>query len=135
SLINGLDSVLDMILKEGLDNILKRHARLAHATRESMKAIGLELFSKRPSNAVTAVKVPQGVDGSGIVKKMRDEQGITIAGGQSEMKGKIFRVAHLGYMDEYDTITAIAGLEVVLKQLGYNVKLGAAVAKAEELLF
>jgi aspartate aminotransferase-like enzyme len=134
SLIMGLDSVLDMLLEEGVDNVLARHARLAEATREAVKAIGLELFSARPSNAVTAVKVPEGVDGAALVKKMRDEQGVTIAGGQGALKGKIFRIAHLGYMDEYDTITAISGVEIVLSQLGYDVKLGKGVGKAQELL-
>ena len=134
SLIIGLNSVLDMLLDEGLDNVLARHARLANATREAMKTLGLELFAERASNAVTSVKVPEGVDGLALVKKMRDEQGVTIAGGQASLKGKIFRVAHLGYMDEYDTISAIAGVEIVLKQLGYNLELGKGVGKAEELL-
>ena len=134
SLIMGLDAVLDMMIEEGIDNVLTRHARLAHATREAMKAMGLELFSARPSNAVTAVKVPEGVDGGALVKKMRDEQGVTIAGGQADLKGKIFRVAHLGYMDEYDTITAVAGVEIVLSQLGYDIELGKGVGKAQELL-
>ena len=134
SLIMGLDTVLDMVLEEGLENMLKRHAYLANITREAVKTIGLELFAERPSNAVTSVKVPEGVDGAALVKKMRDEQGITIAGGQGGLKGKIFRVAHLGYMDDYDTVTAIAGIEIVLKQLGYNVELGKGVARALELL-
>ncbi|MGB2629847.1 MAG: alanine--glyoxylate aminotransferase family protein [Candidatus Omnitrophota bacterium] len=133
SLIIGLNGVLDMMLGEGLDNILARHARLAKATREAMKKLGLELFAKRPSNAVTAVKVPEGVDGAALVKKMRDEQSVTIAGGQGSVKGKIFRIAHLGYMDEYDTISAIAGVEIVLDQLGYKVELGKGVGKAQEL--
>jgi aspartate aminotransferase-like enzyme len=134
SLIMGLDAVLDMLLEEGLDNVLSRHARLAHATREAAKAMGLELFSERPSNAVTAVKVPESVDGAALVKKMRDEQGVTIAGGQSQLKGKIFRIAHLGYMDEYDTIGALAGVEIVLSQLGYNIEFGKGVGKAQQLL-
>ncbi len=133
SLIMGLDAVLDMLLEEGLDNVLTRHARLAHATREAVKAIGLEIFSRRPSNAVTSVRVPEGLDGAALVKKMRDEQGVTIAGGQAALKGRIFRLAHLGYMDEYDTITAIAGVEMVLSQLGYGVELGKGVARAQEL--
>lgn len=134
SLIMGLDGVLDMMLEEGLDNVVKRHARLANATREAIKAMGLELFSERPANGVTAVKVPEGVDGGALVKKMRDEQCITIAGGQGDLKGKIFRVAHLGYMDEYDAIAALAGIEIVLKQLGFDIELGKGVAKAQELL-
>jgi len=134
SLITGLNKVLDMMLEEGLDNILAKHARLANATREAVKALGLELFAQSPSNAVTAVKVPENVDGLALVKKMRDEQWITIAGGQAGLKGKIFRIAHLGYMDEYDVIAAIAGVEVVLSQLGYNVDFGKGVASAEKLL-
>jgi aspartate aminotransferase-like enzyme len=134
SLVIGLQGVLDMILEEGVDDVLARHARLADATRGAMKALGLELFAKRPSNAVTSVCVPEGVDGKALVKKMRDEQGVTIAGGQASLKGKIFRVAHLGYMDEYDTLTAIAGLEMVLRQLGYNLEPGKGVGKAEEFL-
>lgn len=134
SLIMGLDLVLDMMLKEGMGNIIKRHARLADLTRSAVKAMGLEIFAKTPSNAVTSVKVPEGVDGSALVKKMRDEQGITVAGGQGNFKGKIFRIAHLGYMDVYDTISAISGIEIVLKELGYNVKLGSGVAKIETLL-
>ncbi|MFQ5953358.1 MAG: alanine--glyoxylate aminotransferase family protein, partial [Candidatus Omnitrophota bacterium] len=73
-------------------------------------------------------------DGAALVKKMRDEQGVTIAGGQASLKGKIFRIAHLGYMDEYDTIAAIAGVEIVLDQLGYKIELGKGVGKAQELL-
>ena len=134
SLINGLNTVLDMMLEEGMDNVLKRHARLANATREAVKALGLELFSERPSNAVTAVKVPEEVDGAALVKKMRDEQYITIAGGQAALKGKIFRIAHLGYMDEYDTISAIAGIEIVLSQLGYNVEFGKGTGAASKAL-
>lgn len=134
SLISGLDSVLDMILDEGVDEVLARHARLAEATREAVKAMGLELFAERPSNAATSVKVPDNVDGGALVKKMRDEQRVTIAGGQAALKGKIFRLAHLGYMDEYDTIGVIAGVEMVLSQLGYDIQLGKGVAKAQELL-
>ncbi|MDP8299044.1 MAG: alanine--glyoxylate aminotransferase family protein [Candidatus Tantalella remota] len=134
SLIMGLNEVLDMLLEEGVDNVLTRHARLAEITREAVKAMGLELFSSSPSNAVTSVKVPEGVDGTALVKKMRDEQGVTIAGGQAELKGKIFRVGHLGYMDGFDTITTIAGIEMVLTQLGYDMELGKGVAKAQEML-
>ncbi|MBF0215600.1 MAG: alanine--glyoxylate aminotransferase family protein [Candidatus Omnitrophica bacterium] len=134
SLIKGLDLVLDTILSEGMHALIARHARLANITREAMKSLGLEIFSKRPSNAVTAVKVPQNVDGTKLVNKMQDEQALTIAGGQEELKGKIFRVAHLGYMDDYDIISAVAGLEIVLKELGYNLTLGKGVGRAQELL-
>ncbi len=134
SLIMGLDLVLDMLLNEGIDNVLARHAKLAHVTREAVKAVGLEVFAKRPSNAVTSVKVPEGVDGKALVKTMRDREGITIAGGQSELAGKIFRIAHLGYMDQYDTIATISCVEMVLSELGYKLTLGKGVARAQELL-
>jgi serine---pyruvate transaminase len=134
SLIMGLDLVLDSLLEEGMDNVLTRHAKLAYVTREAVKAIGLEIFAEKPSNAVTSVKVPEGVDGKALVKTMRDKEGITIAGGQSELAGKIFRIAHLGYMDQYDTIATIAAVEMVLAQQGYGLVLGKGVAKAQELL-
>ena len=134
SLIQGLNVVLDMMLAEGLDNVLQRHADLAEATRGAMAALGLELLSESPSNAATAVRIPDSVDGLALVKKMRDEQGMTIAGGQADLKGKIFRLAHLGYMDKYDTITAIAAVETVLRQLGYKADFGKGVAKAAEML-
>lgn len=132
SLVDGLDAVLDMMLEEGLDNILVRHTRLARGTQEAVKALGLELFAERPSCAVTSVKVPKSVDGGKLVAKMRDEQKVNIAGGQAQMKGKIFRIAHLGYMDEYDTIAAIAALEKVLRQLGYEKPVGTGVRTAQE---
>jgi len=134
SLVIGLNNALEMILNEGLENVLTRHEKLARATRGAVIALGLEIFAERPSNAVTSVKVPAGIDGTLIVKKMRDEEGVTIAGGQSELKGKIFRIAHLGYMDKYDCLSAISALEIVLTKLGFRVEMGKGVGKAQELL-
>lgn len=133
SLIMGLDTILDMILEKGLDNVLSYHARLAAATRAGVENMGLELFAKAPSNAVTAVKVPEGIDGAAFVKKMRDEQKITVAGGQAELKGKIFRLAHLGYTDEFDTIAALSAASIVLNQLGCDIEFGKGAGKAEEM--
>ena len=91
---------------------MKRHARLATATREGIKALGLELFAgKYSSNVVTSVKVPDGVDIGAIIKKLRDGCGVTFTGGQSELKGKIFRIGHIGYVDDFDIITAISAVE------------------------
>lgn len=135
SLIVGLSKVLEMIKEEGLENVFKRHELLANATRESVKTLGLELFApESPSNAVTAVKSPEGIDAQEIVKLYRDKHKITIAGGQAQAKGKIFRLAHLGYVDKFDVITSIAALEMILKELGYSFKLGSGVAKAMEVL-
>jgi aspartate aminotransferase-like enzyme len=135
TLIIGLNECLKLLQKEGLGNAIERHRRLAHATRESVKSIGLELFSKEShSNAVTAIKAPEGLDGQEVYKNLRVKYGITAAGGQDKAKGKIFRIAHLGYTDRFDIITAIAGLEMVLKSMGYQLTLGTGVAVAEELL-
>ncbi len=100
-----------------------------------MKAIGLELYTKEsPSNSVTAVMAPEGYDGQIIYKNLREKYGITAAGGQDQAKGKVFRIAHLGYADTFDVITAVAGVEMVLKGMGYPFKLGTGVAAAEEIL-
>ena len=136
SMIMGLRASLDLIKKEGLKEIFARHAKLAKATREAMKALGLELLApESPSEAVTAVKVPSGLDGGDIVSILRDKYGVTIAGGQSQLKGKIFRLSHMGYVSKADMLLAIGMVEVVLKELGYSVDLGKGVAKAQEILF
>ncbi len=135
TLIIGLNESLKMLQKEGLVNVFKRHERLAHATRKAVQALGLELYSKdSPSNAVTAIMTPPGIDGQAVYKNLREKYGIIAAGGQDRARGKIFRIAHLGYVDRFDVITAIAGIEMVLKGMGHPVKLGTGVAVAEELL-
>ncbi len=135
TLIIGLNEAIKLLQKEGLENVFKRHARLAHATREAVKALGLGIYSKEsPSNSVTAIEMPDKIDGQLVYKTLREKYGITGAGGQDRAKGKIFRLAHLGYADTFDIITGIAALEMVLKQLGHPVKLGTGVAKAQELL-
>lgn len=135
SLIIGLQEVLKMLKAEGLDALFGRQAAMAHAMREGVKAAGLALFPKEsPSDALTAVSAPEGVDGQAVYKNLRVQYGITAAGGQDHLKGKIFRVSHMGYMDRFDVITAVAAIEMVLKGLGHPVKLGNGVAKAQELL-
>lgn len=135
TLIIGLNESIKMLQKEGLENVFDRHAKLANATREAVKALGLGIYSKEsPSNSVTAIEMPDGIDGQVVYKTLREKYGITGAGGQDRAKGKIFRLAHLGYADRFDIITGIAALEMVLKQLGYPVKLGTGVSKAQELL-
>ena len=108
------------------------HARLAHATREAMKGLGLTLLSDSPSNAVTAVRVPENVDGAKFVKMLRDEIGVTLAGGQEHLKGKIFRIAHMGYCNPYDVIVGIAAIEEALQRGGYSFEKGAGVKKFQE---
>jgi len=135
TLIIGLNESLKMLQAEGLEKVFKRHELLANATRKAVQAIGLGLYPKEsPSNAVTAIMAPPDIDGQAIYKNLREKYGITAAGGQDKAKGKIFRIAHLGYSDRFDIITAIAGIEMVLKGMGYPVKLGTGVAVAQELL-
>ncbi len=135
TLIIGLNEAIKILQKEGLQNVFTRHARLAHATREAVKALGLSIYSKEsPSNSVTAIEAPQGIDGQLIYKTLREKYGITGAGGQDKARGKVFRLAHLGYADTFDIITGIAALEMVLKELGHPVTLGKGVAVAEQLL-
>jgi aspartate aminotransferase-like enzyme len=135
TLIIGLNESLKMLQAEGLDRVFRRHARLADATRKAVQAIGLGLYPKEsPSNSVTAVMTPPGIDGQAVYKRLREKYGITAAGGQDKARGKIFRIAHLGYSDRFDIITAIAGIEMALKEMGHPVRLGSGVAVAQELL-
>ncbi len=135
SLIIGLREALRMMKEETLPEIFERHARLAAATRAGVTALGLSLFApKSPANAVTSIKGPDGIDTGKISKTLRDQLGVTIAGGQGAAKGKIFRIAHLGYADRFDVIIGIAALEIALQSLGYPVKIGEGVKAAEERL-
>jgi aspartate aminotransferase-like enzyme len=134
SLIVALNESLKMMREDGLENIYLRHKKMADATRQAVRALGLELFAATAaSDVVTAIKVPQGLDGEKLVKTMRDTYGVTIAGGQEELKGKVFRIAHMGYIEEFDIITGISCLEKVLHQMGYKFQLGAGVKAAEEV--
>ncbi len=133
SLVVGLQESLRLILAEGLPNVFARHDRLARATRAGVQALGLTLFAEHPGAACTAVKAPAGIDGGAIVKGFR-KRGITIAGGQGSMKGKIFRIAHMGYVDGFDVLTALGALELTLADLGFPVKLGEGVRAAQQIL-
>ncbi|MFA4990140.1 MAG: alanine--glyoxylate aminotransferase family protein [Candidatus Omnitrophota bacterium] len=134
TLIIALNEALKMIKEDGLDAVFARHKKLAEATRAAAKALGLELFAPLAgSDVVTSVKVPLGLDGEKLVKTMRDTYGVTIAGGQAELKGKIFRFAHMGFIAEFDIITGISCLEKVLAQMGYKFPMGAGVKAAEEI--
>lgn len=126
SLIQGLQESLRLIKQEGLQNAFKRHELLALATRNAVEALGLEMLAKKnPSTAVTAVKVPSAIsNGKLIPKTMREKYGVTIAGGQDELEGKIFRLSHFGYCSHFDITTGISCLELVLNELGYQVEFG-----------
>ncbi len=135
SIVIGLREVLAMLKAEGLANIFKRHDRLARATRAGVEALGLELFAKAtPSPAITSVVSPKGIDSEKVLAAYARSHNITIAGGQGEMKGKVFRLGHMGYVGDFDVVVALAALEQVLAELGYPVDWGAAVGAAQKVL-
>lgn len=134
SLIIGLRESLRIIREEGLENLYNRIDCLARATREAAEAMGLKIFAKDPSPAVTAICAPEGIDGQAIYRTLWEKYGVTGAGGQGQLKGKAFRIATLGYADKYDVITAISALEFTLRDLGYKFQLGSGVAKALDCL-
>jgi serine---pyruvate transaminase len=134
SLVAGLDVALGLLLEAGLDTVFDRHVRLGRACREGAKAMGLELFSPDDDSSavVTAIRAPDGVDATELVRGLRDRFGITIANGQGALKGKIFRIGHIGYFDVFDITTALAAVELVLADLGAELERGVAVTKALE---
>jgi len=135
SLILQLRESLRLIKEEGMENVWARHSKIASAVRAGVTALGLKLFAKgKPSNSVTSVWVPEGVDGDAINKKIRDDYGITMAGGQGKMKGKMFRIGHLGYVDRFDAVIGIAAVEMALTELGVNIELGKGVKAVEQEL-
>ena len=135
SLIIGLRESLAMIREEGLRRVFERHARMAAATRAAAHALDLRLVAPdAPSPAVTGMYTPADVDGGKLVAYLRDRMGVTFAGGQDQLKGKIVRIAHLGYMGAFDVVTAIAALEMALVHFGHRVPLGRGVGAAQEVL-
>jgi aspartate aminotransferase-like enzyme len=134
SLIAGLDVALGLLLEEGLEAAFERHVRLGRAARAGVKAMGLELFSpdEDRSAVVTAVRAPDGVDAGDVVTALRDRFGMTIAGGQGELKGAIFRLGHIGWFDVFDIATMLAAVELALADLGADVERGVAVTAALE---
>lgn len=134
SLIIQQKKSLDIIQSFGLEKLFEHHRILGDATRAGAEALGLELLSKNPGNILTAIKVPAGVDGVKLVKTMQGKYMAYIAGGQEPYKGKIFRIAHLGYMGGFDIITALAALEMTLSELGFDFRGGSSIAAAEAVL-
>jgi len=135
NLVIALREALKIIKEEGLETVFAGHKKMAFAVRNAVKAMGLELFAPDAySDGVTSVKVPQAIDGEKLVKTMRDKYGVGIAGGQDEMKGKIFRIATMGYITPSDLIVCLATLETVLSEMGYKFQLGSGVRALEETL-
>ncbi len=134
SLVAGLDVALGMLLDEGLDAVFDRHVQLGRACRAGVKALGLELFSpdEDRSAVVTAVRTPDGIDSGDVVRAVRDRFGVTIANGQGDLKGRIFRIGHIGWFDVLDIVSALAAVELALVDLEADVARGVAVTAALE---
>jgi aspartate aminotransferase-like enzyme len=133
TLFMGLDVALEMILDEGLEQVFARHAVLARAARAGIDALGLDRFGPDDENAnvVTAAALPESIDGAKVPKLMRDRFGVTVAGGQGHLKGRIVRIAHCGYYGAFDIVVALSALELALGELGHDAEPGAGVAAAQ----
>ncbi len=134
SLIAGLGAALEMIHAEGIENVWARHRRLALALRAGIGAAGLRLFSDSPSYAVTPVWLPEGVDWTAFNRALKIENGVTVAGGQGDYTGRIFRISHLGYYDDLDMVTVMAAVERALEAVGISGRLGKGVAAVQKEL-
>ena len=134
SLVVGVDAALQMLREEGIENVWARHERLARALRAGVAAIGLKLFAEQPSNAVTAVWVPEGADWKQFNRHLKLNNGITIAGGQDEFTGRVFRVSHLGYYDDLDMVTVMSALERSFLKQGFRLSAGSGVAAVHNSL-
>ncbi len=134
SLVIGVDAALQMIRNEGIENVWERHRRLALGLRSGIEAMGLRLFSDAPSYAVTPVWLPDGMEWKAFNKVLKSDNGITIAGGQDEYTGKIFRVAHLGYYDDLDMLAFVGALERTLLAQKYSLQPGTGLAATQKSL-
>jgi aspartate aminotransferase-like enzyme len=135
SLIFGVRASMTLLQKEGLDQVYARHERLCRATRAAATALGLKLLAPdSPSPAATGIYLPDGVDADKVLDYLRDHMKITLAEGQDQLKGKVIRIAHIGYMGAFDVITAIAALEMALRKFGVEIPFGRGVAAAEQVL-
>jgi aspartate aminotransferase-like enzyme len=135
TLFMALDVALGMILDEGLQTVFERHAILARAARTGVEAIGLERFGPDDpdANVVTAARLPDEIDGAKVPALMRDRYGVTVAGGQGHLKGKIVRIAHCGYYGGFDIVVALSALEMALRDLGAEVEPGAGAGAAQRV--
>ena len=134
SLVIGVDAALEMIRTQGIESVWGRHSKLALSIREGVKALGLVVLAKHPSSALTAVRIPETIDAKKFNKTLKNTYGITVAGGQGHLSGKIFRISHLGYYDELDMISMISALEMTLMECGHSFEGGAGVRAAQSVL-
>ena len=136
-LLFGLEEALRMLEEEGLENVFRRHARLAEACRRAVRALGLELLCRNPveySNTLTAVVMPEGVDSDELIRRAYARLELSLGVGLGAVKGRVFRIGHLGSLNELDLLGGLAGVEMMLKDIGVPVTLGAGLAAAQQFL-
>src|SRR5262249_54657695 len=131
TLIRAMRVSLKKIRDEGIEKIWTRQARTAAAARAGFQALGLDLFPTQPNNALTVVKMPPKIDSSKLLEK---QCGMKLDNGQDELTGKIIRLAHMGHIDQFDVLSAIAGVELVLQEMGHPVEPGKGLAAAQQVL-
>jgi aspartate aminotransferase-like enzyme len=134
TLIRALRVSLQRLRAEGIENVWARQARTAAAARAGFQAMGLEIFASSPADGLTVVRVPEGIDGVALLGKLEKQYGLKLAGGQDQLKGKIIRLAHMGYLDQFDVLTGLAGVELVLLEMGFPVEPGKGIAAAQKEL-
>ncbi len=134
TLLRALRLSLKRIRAEGIENIWARQSRNAAAARAGFQAMGLEIFATRPADGLTVAKMPPGIDGTQLLSKLEKRYGLKLANGQDQLRGKIIRLAHMGYIDQFDVLAALSGVELVLHEMGHQVEPGSGVAAAQRAL-
>ena len=134
TLVRALKVSLKKIRSEGIEKLWTRQARVAAAARAGFQTLGLELFPSQPADGLTVVKVPPEIDGTALLGKLEKQYGLKLAGGQDQLKGKIIRLGHMGYIDQFDVLAGLAGVELVLHEMGYPLEPGRGVAAAQQVL-
>ena len=134
TLLAGMRVALEMIHEEGVENVWTRHARQAEAVRQGVCAMGLSVFAERPSNVLTAIQLPEAVDGLALMDRLRTRCGMVVGGGLAHLRGRVIRISNLGFVDDVDVLTALSALELSLRALGWSFTPGAGVGAAEQVL-
>lgn len=134
TLLAGARAALDLVKKEGVESVWARHARQAEAVRSATAALGLSVFAARPSNVLTAIALPDAVDGLDLMAQLRNRHGIVVGGGLAHLRGKIIRLSNLGFVEDTDILTAISALELTLSEMRWSLKRGAGTAAAQSVL-
>jgi aspartate aminotransferase-like enzyme len=134
TLIKAQRTSLKMLRAEGIENVWSRHARVANACRSAVRAMGLEVFANPPADGLTVIRVPAGIDGTETLKRLEQQFGLKLANGQDSLKGKIWRLAHMGYIDQFEVLSALGGLELVLHQMGFKIEPGVGVAAFQKAM-